>query len=517
MPDYYKVLGLKQNASIDEIKKAFIKLAAQYHPDKHQNKSEKIKQNMEKKFGEIKEAYDFLTNKEGNKKSDSESDSKSEDSLGKKFKDLYPHFQGLNEMATSAGLKGYNFNSDSDSTSDSDSDGNIFDPGYLESLYKSLDDIQDVVNRTNRAQGKPVANIPSRVPNSRPVVPQKVAPYNRPKMAGLYSNKAKMNKPESDSDAEYGKELKEFVEKSLFGKTSDITSKYFLSDLDEYESCVRVKLVVSLEDVFNGATKSIHFNRKVKITGKMIDQEEIMDIKIDQSMKNNDEIRIRGKGHWRREIEGKPDHGDVICTLLVADHPHYKRNGHDLLRTIDLTIDEAKNGCKKAIDHIDGKVHILDIKPMRYSNEILHMTGMGIRTREECGDCIVNFRIIISDKELALTKNNLPMIAKESEKLAEKFIEEIKNEENKLAKHTSDKYNIDDKNVTIKIEDKPLPRQKLAEVVKTKIVKRTPIAEKSASSDDESGNESDSESEEENKQKDVKLTKKRGRPSKNRN
>ena len=43
--DYYKILGVEKNASADEIKKAFRKLAQQYHPDK--------KTGDEKKFKEI--------------------------------------------------------------------------------------------------------------------------------------------------------------------------------------------------------------------------------------------------------------------------------------------------------------------------------------------------------------------------------------------------------------------------------------------------------------------------------
>lgn len=51
--DYYKTLGVSKNASADEIKKAFRKLAQQYHPDKPTGD--------EKKFKEINEAYTVLS------------------------------------------------------------------------------------------------------------------------------------------------------------------------------------------------------------------------------------------------------------------------------------------------------------------------------------------------------------------------------------------------------------------------------------------------------------------------
>ena len=53
MKDYYKVLGVSKNATKDEIKKAFYKLAHQHHPDK--NKGD------DKKFKEINEAYQVLS------------------------------------------------------------------------------------------------------------------------------------------------------------------------------------------------------------------------------------------------------------------------------------------------------------------------------------------------------------------------------------------------------------------------------------------------------------------------
>lgn len=58
--DYYEVLGLDKNASEDDIKKAYRKLAIKYHPDRQVGKSEAEKKEAEEKFKEAAEAYDVL-------------------------------------------------------------------------------------------------------------------------------------------------------------------------------------------------------------------------------------------------------------------------------------------------------------------------------------------------------------------------------------------------------------------------------------------------------------------------
>jgi molecular chaperone DnaJ len=57
--DYYTILGIQKNASEEEIKSAFRKLAHKYHPDKNQGNKE-----AEEKFKEINEAYQTLSDKD---------------------------------------------------------------------------------------------------------------------------------------------------------------------------------------------------------------------------------------------------------------------------------------------------------------------------------------------------------------------------------------------------------------------------------------------------------------------
>jgi DnaJ-class molecular chaperone len=56
--DFYETLGVKRDASEEDIKKAYRKLARQYHPDRNPGDKQ-----AEGKFKEVQEAYDILSDK----------------------------------------------------------------------------------------------------------------------------------------------------------------------------------------------------------------------------------------------------------------------------------------------------------------------------------------------------------------------------------------------------------------------------------------------------------------------
>ena len=101
--DYYKVLGLDKSASQDDIKKAYRKLARKYHPDLNPNDED-----AKKKFQEINEANEVLTDTEKRKKYDQYGENWKHGEEYEKAQQQYRQSQGAG--AGRNPFEGYDFN-----------------------------------------------------------------------------------------------------------------------------------------------------------------------------------------------------------------------------------------------------------------------------------------------------------------------------------------------------------------------------------------------------------------------
>ena len=63
--DPYKVLGVSSNASDEEIKKAYRKMAVKYHPDKVSQMGEDVQKAAKEKFQKLNAAYETIKKQRG--------------------------------------------------------------------------------------------------------------------------------------------------------------------------------------------------------------------------------------------------------------------------------------------------------------------------------------------------------------------------------------------------------------------------------------------------------------------
>ena len=97
---YYKILGVAENASDEEIKKAYRKLALQYHPDRWINGTDAEKKTAEDKFKQLNEAYSVLSDKQKRQQYDSGMDGEWHNMGGFNPFDFFKkHFGGQNPFA----------------------------------------------------------------------------------------------------------------------------------------------------------------------------------------------------------------------------------------------------------------------------------------------------------------------------------------------------------------------------------------------------------------------------------
>ncbi|WP_185873913.1 DnaJ C-terminal domain-containing protein [Blattabacterium cuenoti] len=107
--DYYEILGIAKNASSEEIKKAYRKLAIKYHPDKNPD-NKKI---AEEKFKEAAEAYEILSNPEKRQRYDQFGHSgvkgSTSGSGGMNMEDIFTNFGDIFADAFGEGFSSFGF------------------------------------------------------------------------------------------------------------------------------------------------------------------------------------------------------------------------------------------------------------------------------------------------------------------------------------------------------------------------------------------------------------------------
>lgn len=295
--DYYEILGVSKDASDTDIKRAFRKLAKEYHPDL--NKSA----DAEEKFKEIQEAYAVLSD---------ENKRKQYDQFG------HAAFQGGQSGFGGAGgfdFSGFDF---------SDIFDNMFGDGFGFSSGRSSKN-----SRARRGDDK-------------------LMRINLSFEDAVYGCK-------KDIDLDYTEDCSKCNGQG--GTGEEVCSKCHGSGtITSQQSTIFGSFLTKTTcDKCEGTGKtysktctSCHGKGKIKVS-------KTISVNIPAGVDTGNRLRVAGKGGTGSK--GAPN-GDLYLEFIVSDHNFYERDGNDIYLEVPLTITEATLGCKKEIPTLWGNIKL---------------------------------------------------------------------------------------------------------------------------------------------------------------
>jgi curved DNA-binding protein len=102
--------------------------------------------------------------------------------------------------------------------------------------------------------------------------------------------------------------------------------------------------------------------------------------------------RVRISGQGGPSSNGGP-RGDLVLTVHVAPHPHFRRDGDDLHLDLPITIGEAYHGAKVRVPTVDGAVS-MKVPARAQSGQTVRLRGKGVaRKGRPEGDLYVHFLV----------------------------------------------------------------------------------------------------------------------------
>ena len=333
MKDYYQILGLERGASRDDVKKAFRKLAAKYHPDK--------KDGDEARYKEITEAYAML----GDEKKKAEYDT-------------YGH------AYNNAGGPGFGGFSWAD-----------FQQGGFAGAQGVEFDIDDIFENFGFGGGRRTArgsdiSIDIQLDFSEAI-------FGTKRTVKLAKNNTCTEC--SGSGAKSGTEMKKCGTCEGAGKIRE-TRQSILGSFSTVRECsvCRGTGAVPKEPCPHCAGQGI---RRTQVE---------IPIQIPAGVQNGEMIRMTGQGEAMPH--GEP--GDLYIKLHVTPHPTITRDGLTLTTSLHIKLSDALLGNVYSVTTLDGSVE-MKIPAGVTHGELLRIKGRGVPSGSARGDFLVKIKIDI--------------------------------------------------------------------------------------------------------------------------
>ena len=133
--------------------------------------------------------------------------------------------------------------------------------------------------------------------------------------------------------------------------------------------------------------------RGAELKLKLTEGGESVTVRIPSGADDGDRVRIAGRGEPGR---GGGPPGDLLLTIRVLSHPHFKRNGLDLSLDLPVTVGEAFHGAKVEVPTPSGQV-TLTVPAHAQSGKVVRLRQRGVKRQNRVGDLYVRFLVMLPD------------------------------------------------------------------------------------------------------------------------
>ncbi len=324
--DYYKILGVSRGASDEEIKKAFRKLAHQYHPDKAGGD--------EAKFKKINEAYQVLSDKQKRQQYDQ---------FGQTFE------------GAGGGASGFGgFSAEDFARGGFDFTQGGFEGGGFEDIFS------DIFGRGSSRSGSAGPRRGNDIQVDLDISFEEMVKGARKKIK-LY--KAITCDRCQGTGGEPGSQP---ITCPVCGGTGKI-KKQVRTILGTFEQVTPCTHCHGTGKVYSQKCSQCGGDGRIK-------KEVEIEIEIPAGIHDGQTISLKGQGEAGEN--GAPA-GDLYVTVHVKPHPHFKREGDDILSEEHIKLSQAILGDKIEVSTIDGAVK-MKIPAGTQSGEIFRIRNKGI-------------------------------------------------------------------------------------------------------------------------------------------
>jgi len=374
--DYYEILGVPRNATPEEIKKAYRKLAIKYHPDRNpENRKE-----AEEKFKEISEAYEVLIDPEK-----------------RRLYDMYGHegLKGTFRQGDFTWQDFTHFDDLRDIFKDFGIGFDIFDD-FLSNFFGGGARSRTATQRRKiRLRGEDIRiTLPLTLEEIYRGEKKKIR-YKRYGVCSVCGGTGSLDGKVDTCPVCHGT-----------GRIREVTTTFFGQFIRE-GVCPRCngegKIIANPCTTCGG-------------TGRILEEREL-EFHVPKGIRDGEYFVIRNEGHVG---ERGGERGDFVVVVSEKPHKLFLRNNEDLHVNLNLSYSELLLGTELELEHLDGGKIKVKVPPGSKPGDFIRLRGLGLERNGIRGDLYIHLRLVVPEKFSKEYRESLEKLKEEEKELLRK-------------------------------------------------------------------------------------------------